>query len=84
MPEAMYLLRGENDEEETPMIRSRLSKQRLAALFLLGCIWFNYPVLSIFDKSASIFGIPVLYAWLMGAWLTLIVLMAWVTEGAKD
>ncbi|MBI3713653.1 MAG: hypothetical protein HY253_11940 [Burkholderiales bacterium] len=62
------------------MKRSRLSKQRLAALFLLGCVWFNFPVMSIFDRPGSVFGFPLLYAWLMGAWLTLIVLMAWVTE----
>jgi hypothetical protein len=40
------------------MIRTRLTSQRLAFLFLLGCIFFNYPLLSIFNKSGSFLGMP--------------------------
>ena len=35
------------------------SQQRLAALFLLGVLLFNYPVLSLFNKATSPFGIPI-------------------------
>jgi hypothetical protein len=66
------------------MNRSRLTAQRLAFLFLLGCFLFNYPLLSVFNRGGEIFGLPPLYAWLMGSWLALIVLMAWVTESRKD
>ena len=47
------------------MIRSRLTAQRLAFLFLLGCFFFNYPLLSVFNRSGNFFGMPPLYAWLM-------------------
>ena len=66
------------------MNRSRLTAQRLAFLFLLGCFFFNYPLLSVFNRGGEIFGLPPLYAWLMGSWLLLIALMAWVTESRKD
>lgn len=66
------------------MIRSRLVAQRLAFLFLLGCLLFNYPLLSVFSRGGDFFGLPALYVWLMSAWLFLIVLMAWVVEGQSD
>lgn len=49
---------------------------RLVALAMLGCVLFNYPVLALFNRSASLLGVPVLYAWIFGAWAVLIVLMA--------
>jgi hypothetical protein len=66
------------------MNRSRLTAQRLAFVFLLGCFFFNYPLLSVFNRSGEVFGLPPLYAWLMGSWLALIGLMAWVIESRKD
>ncbi|MGE5466561.1 MAG: hypothetical protein ACM3Y9_03965 [Ignavibacteria bacterium] len=66
------------------MNRSSLTAQRLAALFLLGCVLFNYPLLALFNRSAEVFGIPLLYAFLFGSWLVLIVLMALVTERRED
>jgi hypothetical protein len=62
----------------------RLTAQRLVAVFLLGCILFNFPVLSLFNHPGDVFGVPVLYAWLFGAWLLLIALMAWVVESSGD
>lgn len=62
------------------MIRTRLTSQRLAFVFLLGCIFFNYPLLSIFNKNGSFLGMPPLFAWLMGSWIALIALMAFVIE----
>ena len=66
------------------MIRTRLTSQRLAFLFLLGCIFFNYPLLSIFNKSGSFLVMPPLYAWLLGSWVVLIALMAFVVERTRD
>ncbi len=66
------------------MIRTRLTSQRLAFVFLLGCIFFNYPLLSIFNKSGSFLGMPPLFAWLMGSWIALIALMAFVIERKRD
>ena len=70
---------------ETPRLgEQRLSKQRLVALFLLGCVLFNYPLLAIFSQGGNWFGFPPLYVWLMGSWLGFIVLLAWIAEGRGD
>jgi hypothetical protein len=53
---------------------------RLVALAILGCLLFNYPILALFNRPAMVFGIPVLYAWIFGAWLALIALMAHAVE----
>jgi hypothetical protein len=50
--------------------------QRLVALFLLGCLLFNYPLISLFDRSGMVLGIPVLYAYLFAAWVLFIGLAA--------
>jgi len=50
------------------------------ALFLLGCLLFNYPVLVLFNLPTSVMGIPLIYAYLFTAWIALIVLAAAVME----
>ena len=60
------------------MNRSIITGQRLAAVFLLGCVLFNYPLIALFNKPGEIADIPLLYFFLFGAWALLIVLMAWV------
>jgi predicted permease len=57
--------------------------QRLIALFILGCLLFNYPVLSLFNVSADALGVPVLYAYIFVAWALLIVLMAFAAESRR-
>lgn len=57
--------------------------QRLIALFVLGCVLFNYPVLSLFNVVAMAFGVPVLYAYLFAAWALLIALMALAAESRR-
>jgi hypothetical protein len=59
---------------------SEIKSQRLAALFLLGCLLFNYPLLYLFNLSTAVFGIPLLYAYIFVAWAVLIALMAIVVE----
>ena len=53
---------------------------RLMALFLLGLLLFNYPVLALFNLPQTLFGIPLLYFHLFVAWAALIALMYWVIE----
>jgi len=57
--------------------------QRLIALFVLGCLLFNYPVLSLFNVPAEAFGVPVLYAYIFAAWTLLIALMALAAESRR-
>ena len=54
--------------------------QRLVALFLLGWLLFSYPLLALFNGGGTVFGIPLLYAYLFGVWAALIGLMAAVVE----
>jgi hypothetical protein len=54
--------------------------QRLIALCMLGCVLFNFPILALFNVPGSVFGVPVLYAYIFIAWALLIGLMAWVVE----
>jgi hypothetical protein len=54
--------------------------QRMVALCMLGCVLFNFPVLALFNVSATFAGVPVLYAYIFAAWAMLIALMAWVAE----
>jgi hypothetical protein len=57
--------------------------QRLIALCMLGCLLFNYPILALFNRAATVFGIPILYAYIFVVWAVLIALMAWMVEGRE-
>lgn len=62
------------------MHRSDITGQRLVAIVLLGCVLFNYPVLSLFSKPGALFGIPLLYFYIFAVWTLLIALLAYVIE----
>lgn len=62
------------------MHRRILTGERLVATFMAGCVLFNYPLLSLFDRDVAVFGVPLLYAYVFAAWAGLIALMAWVIE----
>jgi hypothetical protein len=54
--------------------------QRFIALCMVGALLFNYPVLALFNVSGTLFGVPLLYAYLFIAWAALIALMAYLAE----
>ena len=66
------------------MKRSGITGQRLAAIFLMGGMLLNYPILSLFARPGGIGGVPLLYAYLFGTWALLIGLMAVVIERPRD
>ena len=66
------------------MIRPSIRGQRLVALFLLGVLLLNFPLLNLFASPARVFGIPVLYAYVFAVWAALIALMVWVVEKGED
>jgi hypothetical protein len=49
--------------------------QRLIGIFLLGLVLFNFPILALFNVGSTVFGVPVLFAYLFLAWAALILLM---------
>jgi hypothetical protein len=66
------------------MIRPSVKGQRLVALFLLGLLLFNYPLLDLFAGPGQIFGVPILYVYVFSVWALLLALMAIVVEKRAD
>jgi hypothetical protein len=64
--------------------RPGIKGHRLVALFLLGCLLFNYPLLSLFAGDGRILGVPLLYAYLFFTWAMLIALMALAAASRED
>ena len=58
--------------------------QRLTAVFLLGCLLLNYPLLALFNIDHLVFGIPLLYVFTFAAWGLLIALAALIAERKSD
>ena len=54
--------------------------RRLVGLFLLGFVLFNYPVISLFNLNKFWFGIPILYLYVFGVWLILVLLIVLITK----
>ncbi|MBI3978779.1 MAG: hypothetical protein HY331_11400 [Chloroflexi bacterium] len=44
-----------------------MNGQRFIALFHLGCALFNYPLLSLINKSNTVLGIPLVYAYVFAS-----------------
>jgi len=65
------------------VLKSSMKGQRLVALFLIGLLLFNYPVLFLFNSGGTILGIPLLYAYIFAAWGGLIALMALVVQKGR-
>ena len=54
--------------------------QRLIAVFMAGCVLFNYPILALFNVPARLFGVPILYLYLFAAWALVIGAMAIIID----
>lgn len=57
-----------------------LTAQRLVAVFVAGWLLFSFPLLALWDREATVFGVPLFPAALFGAWALVIALAAWVVE----
>lgn len=62
------------------MNKPNIKMQRLAALFVLAGLLFNYPLLALFNRAALVDGIPLLYVYVFAAWALLIGLLVLVIE----
>ena len=58
--------------------------KRLVALFLLGFVLLNYPILSLLNINMTIYGLPLLYIYIFGVWGLLIFLAALVVRRSKE
>ena len=57
-----------------------LGAQRLLALFFAGLSLLNFPLLALWDRDASVFGVPLFPAALFALWALLIALLALILE----
>jgi hypothetical protein len=64
--------------------RSEAIGQRLVAVFMMGWLLLNWPILPLFSRDGTVGGVPLLYAWIFSAWVLLIGLMCWVVERRRD
>lgn len=57
-----------------------LRAQRLLALFASGWLLFNFPLLGLWDRDATLLGIPLFPAALFILWALLIAVLVWQME----
>ncbi len=65
-------------------MRGSLLQQRLAGLFVLGLLLFNFPLLALWDRDATVWGLPLFPAALFVIWALLIAALAALMERAPD
>jgi presenilin-like A22 family membrane protease len=63
-------------EQEEGEVTDESRRARLVAIGALGFLLFGYPILAVFDVSATVLGVPVLWAYVFGSWAAVIVLVA--------
>jgi hypothetical protein len=66
------------------MMGNSVKGQRLAALFPIGTLLLNYPLLDLVAKPVLVAGIPLIYAYLFFVWALLIALMAIAVERGRN
>ncbi len=65
-------------------MRKGLAGQRLVAVFIAGLLLLNHPLLTLFDRPVSLFGLPLLHVYLFTVWAGLVAAVAWIVErGAR-
>ena len=62
------------------MVTASVRSARLVCVFLLAVLLFNYPLLAVFNAAGTVAGVPLLYAYLFGAWALIIALVAVIVE----
>jgi Na+-driven multidrug efflux pump len=62
------------------MTPENIKNKRLFCIFLLGCLIFNYPIISLFNHEVYVFGIPILFVFLFCAWVLMILAMVFITR----
>jgi hypothetical protein len=64
-------------------MRDQERGKRLIAVFLLGLVLLNFPLLAVAEAGEALFGLPPLFAYLFGVWAGLIVLLALIVERGR-
>jgi hypothetical protein len=61
-----------------------LRAQRLVALFALGWLLLNFPLLTLWDRGVLVAGLPLLPLALFAGWAALIGAAAWICEAEDE
>ena len=61
-----------------------LGPQRLLVLFIGGALLLNFPLLALWDRDATVFGLPLFPAALFALWVGLIALLGVLMESIDD
>ena len=61
-----------------------LGTQRLVALFVAGALLLNFPLLALWDRDATVFGLPLFPAALFMLWAGLIAALGGLMESTPD
>ncbi|MEN9905004.1 MAG: hypothetical protein RLZZ555_1569 [Pseudomonadota bacterium] len=61
-------------------MKQKLESQRLMALFALGCLLLNFPLMLLWDRSQTVWGLPLFPLALFVIWALLITALAWCME----
>ncbi len=66
------------------MAEQRRINGRLIALFCLGIVVFNYPLLELVSKKLFFLGVPLLYLYSFSLWFLFIVVLALVIRKRRS
>ena len=61
-------------------MRNQERGKRLIAVFLLGVVLLNFPLLAAAEVGETLFGLPPIFVYLFGVWAVLIALLASIAE----
>lgn len=84
MPVQAESLTGRISKGGGIMTRETINGRRLAGLFLLGLLLFNFPLLWLFNRAVLVSGIPLLYAYLFGTWTLIIALILVISRSKPE
>jgi hypothetical protein len=70
---------GNIGSKEPSMTGETVLTKRLIGLFLLGYLLFNYPLISLVNLPVLMGRIPLLYIYIFGVWVLVILLAALIT-----
>jgi hypothetical protein len=62
-------------------VRDEERGKRLIAVFLLGMLLLNFPILAVVEAGSPWIALPPLVLYLFGIWAGLIILLALIVEG---
>ncbi|MBP2293158.1 hypothetical protein [Azospirillum rugosum] len=68
------------DTPPSPPPPAKAGTDRLIALFLFALVAFNPPLLRVFGAGDTLFGLPLLYVYVLGVWAAVIALSARLLE----